>query len=154
MTLREKTPITGASSGLGEQMARTSAVRGRDLALCACRTDRLQAFRDELLAARPGNLATYEGSRGRPRLAECIRAEMTVTRTPIAVTTLHPGCIATDLSASAARTLLTTSAEKGARAMARAIERERPEAKVPAWPWIPLGFLIRHLHLRLVAKGS
>ncbi|MEU6619671.1 SDR family oxidoreductase [Streptomyces litmocidini] len=252
MSPRSKILITGASSGLGEQMARAFAARGRDLALCARRTDRLQALREELLAAHPGvkvsvrsldvndhqqvfdvfhalredldgldriivnaglgkgkpigtgrfdanlqtaqtnftaalaqceaameifraqgsghlvvvssmsalrglprNLTTYAASKaGLSTLAEGIRAEMTVTRTPIAVTTLHPGYIATDLSAGAAKTPLMTSTEKGARAMVRAIERERPEAKVPAWPWIPVSVLLRHLPLRLVAKAS
>ncbi|WP_411576642.1 SDR family oxidoreductase [Streptomyces mutabilis] len=242
--------ITGASSGLGEQMARTFAAVGRDLALCARCTDRLQRLRKELLAAHPGitvsvrrldvndhqqvfavfqalredlggidrvivnaglgkgkrigtgqfdvnlqtaqtnftaalaqceaameifrsqrsghlvvvssmsamrglprNLTTYAATKaGISALAEGIRAEMTVTRTPIKVTTLHPGYIATDLSAGAAKSPLMTTTEKGVRSMVKAIERERTEAKVPAWPWVPVGFLMRHLPLRLVAR--
>ncbi|MEU5059999.1 MULTISPECIES: SDR family oxidoreductase [Streptomyces] len=250
MTVRSKILITGASSGLGEGMARTFAALGRDLALCARRADRLQALRKELLAAHPGitvsvrsldvndhqqvfdvfhalsadlggldrvivnaglgkgkpigtgrfdanlqtaqtnftaalaqceaamkifraqhcghlvvvssmsamrglprNLTTYAATKaGVSALAEGIRAEMTATRTPIAVTTLHPGYIATELSAGAAKTPLMTSTEKGVRTMVKAIERERPEAKVPAWPWVPAGFLMRHLPLRLITK--
>lgn len=45
--------ITGASSGLGAGMAREFAARGRNLALCARRTDRLEALREELLARYP-----------------------------------------------------------------------------------------------------
>ncbi|MER5401290.1 SDR family oxidoreductase [Streptomyces sp. NPDC002599] len=248
--MRSKILITGASSGLGEGMARTFAALGRDLALCARRTDRLQALREELLAAHPDinvsvrsldvndhqqvfnvfdalradlggldrvivnaglgkgqpigtgrfdvnlqtaqtnftaalaqceaamkifrhqrcghlvvvssmsamrglprNLTTYAATKaGVSALAEGIRAEMTVTRTPIAVTTIHPGYIATDLSAGAAKTPMMTSTEKGVRTMVRAIERESTEAKVPAWPWVPMGFLMRHLPLRLVAR--
>ena len=48
------TLITGASSGLGAEMARQLADHGEDLALCARRTDRLEALRDELLTAHPG----------------------------------------------------------------------------------------------------
>ncbi len=47
------TLITGASSGLGEGMAREFAARGDNLALCARRTDRLQALREELAARHP-----------------------------------------------------------------------------------------------------
>ncbi len=45
--------ITGASSGLGAEMARQLAAKGHDLALCARRTDRLDELRGELLAAHP-----------------------------------------------------------------------------------------------------
>jgi short-subunit dehydrogenase len=48
------TIITGASSGLGAEMARQLAARGWDLALCARRTDRLEALREEVVAANPG----------------------------------------------------------------------------------------------------
>lgn len=46
--------ITGASSGLGEGMAREFAARGYDLALCARRVERLAALREELLERHPG----------------------------------------------------------------------------------------------------
>jgi short-subunit dehydrogenase len=45
---RQKILITGASSGLGAGMARAFAAKGRDLALCARRTDRLDGLKDEL----------------------------------------------------------------------------------------------------------
>lgn len=45
--------ITGASSGLGAEMARQLAARGHDLALCARRTDRLDELSSEILAAHP-----------------------------------------------------------------------------------------------------
>ena len=46
--------ITGASSGLGAEMARQFAAKGHDLALCARRTDRLEQLRDEILEADSG----------------------------------------------------------------------------------------------------
>jgi short-subunit dehydrogenase len=52
--LRKTILITGASSGLGEEMARQFAARGHDLALCARRTDRLDALRGELAERHPG----------------------------------------------------------------------------------------------------
>ena len=45
--------ITGASSGLGEEMARQFAALGYDLALCARRTERLDALRTELIGRHP-----------------------------------------------------------------------------------------------------
>ncbi len=45
--------ITGASAGLGAEMARQLAARGNDLALCARRLDRLAELRTEILAAHP-----------------------------------------------------------------------------------------------------
>ncbi|MGV0793682.1 SDR family oxidoreductase [Mycolicibacterium sp. XJ1819] len=51
---RRKILITGASSGLGAGMARAFAAKGRDLALCARRADRLEELRAELLGRYPG----------------------------------------------------------------------------------------------------
>lgn len=53
MPFRQTILITGASSGLGAEMARQFAARGHDLALCARRTERLEELRAEILAARP-----------------------------------------------------------------------------------------------------
>jgi short-subunit dehydrogenase len=54
MPERKTTVISGASSGLGQGMAREFAAKGRDLALFARRAERLAALRDELLAKYPG----------------------------------------------------------------------------------------------------
>lgn len=51
---RQNILITGASSGLGSGMARQFAARGRNLALCARRTEQLDALRDELSKENPG----------------------------------------------------------------------------------------------------
>lgn len=45
--------ITGASSGLGAEMARQFAAKGYDLALCARRVQRLEELRAEIAAASP-----------------------------------------------------------------------------------------------------
>ncbi|TCO44733.1 SDR family oxidoreductase [Actinocrispum wychmicini] len=56
--MRQNILITGASSGLGAEMARQYAAMGRDLALCARRTDLLEQLRDQLLARYPGRTVT------------------------------------------------------------------------------------------------
>lgn len=53
MTTRKTVLITGASSGLGAEMARQFAARGCDLALCARRTERLEDLKREIVAAHP-----------------------------------------------------------------------------------------------------
>ena len=51
--IRQRILITGASSGLGAGMARAFAAKGRDLALCARRIDRLEELKAELLQRYP-----------------------------------------------------------------------------------------------------
>jgi short-subunit dehydrogenase len=46
--------ITGASAGLGAEMARQFAAKGWDLALCARRAERLEELKAEIGAAHPG----------------------------------------------------------------------------------------------------
>jgi len=53
MTTRKTILITGASSGLGRGMAVEFAHKGRDLALCARRTDRLETLKAELTKINP-----------------------------------------------------------------------------------------------------
>jgi NAD(P)-dependent dehydrogenase (short-subunit alcohol dehydrogenase family) len=79
--VRQRILITGASSGLGAGMARAFAAKGRDLALCARRLDRLEDLKAELrvpevfaaLAAEIGEDGRRhregQGPRDRPGLA-------------------------------------------------------------------------------------
>jgi short-subunit dehydrogenase len=251
MSVRRNILITGASAGLGERMAHEFAARGRNLALCARRVDRLEAVREELLAAHPGitvsvraldvndheavfevfrafdrefdglggldrvvvnagggkgravgtggfadnaasatinfvaalaqceaavelfrarnaghlvMISSMSAIRGLPRhmttygaakagaaaLAEGIRADLRAT--PIRVSTVYPGYIVSEGNPPNPKNRLMVSTEKGVAAIVRAIERERAGAMVPAWPWIPLGFLMRRAPLGLVAR--
>lgn len=51
--MRKNILITGASSGLGREMAIQFARKGRNLALCARRIDRLESLKEELHAIDP-----------------------------------------------------------------------------------------------------
>ena len=246
--VRKTILITGASSGLGEGMARSFAAKGRNLALCARRVDRLEALKTELLQKHPGirielraldvndhaqvfavfadfkktfgtidriivnaglgkgqpigkgrfdanlqtaqtnfiaalaqceaavaifreqkaghlvtissmsamrglprNLTTYAATKaGLATLTEGIRAEL--IRTPIKVTTIFPGFIESEMSATSAKTPLMVDAATGNRALVAAIEREPAKAYIPAWPWVPLGWFMRNAPLSWIAR--
>ena len=246
--MRRNILITGASSGLGAEMARQFAAKGRNLALCARRTERLDTLKLELEREHPGirvsvraldvndhdqvfavfhafaeefgtldrivvnagmgkgqplgtgyfyankqtaetnfvaalaqceaaceifrkqnaghlvtissvsamrgfprNLTTYAATKaGLAALTEGIRADL--MRTPIRVSTIYPGYIRSEINAKVKNTPFMVDTQTGCKALVRAIEKEKAEAFVPAWPWTALGFLMRNLPLRLVAR--
>jgi short-subunit dehydrogenase len=246
--VRQRILITGASSGLGRGLAHEFAARGRDLALCARRVERLETLRDELRATYPsiriairsldvtdharvfsvfeelaaelggldrvivnagigrgmpvgtgafdanrstvetnfvaalaqceaammhfrragtGHLVTISSVaavRGLPRsqtvyaatkaglssLTEGIRAD--VWGTDIRVSAMLPGYIDTEINSGSRHRPFLVDAKTGCRALARAIERERPVAFVPAWPWAPVAWLMRHVPLSVILR--
>ncbi len=240
--------ITGASSGLGEEMARQFAALGHDLALCARRTDRLETLKKEIESAHPGRrvevraldvndhdqvfevfrafaedfgtldrvvvnaglgkgaplgtgrfdanrdtavtnfigalaqteaameifrkqdhghlvmVSSVSAMRGMPKtvttyaatkagvahLAEGVRAEVMGTR--IKVSVIYPGYIRSEMNERVEHVPFIVSTEKGVTAMVGAIEKEKASARVPAWPWVPVGLALRHLPLPLARR--
>jgi short-subunit dehydrogenase len=82
-------------------------------------------------------------------LAEGIRSD--VHGTPIAVSTILPGYIATDINAGR-RGPFTVDLDAGVDALTAAIEREPVRAYVPGWPWRPIAGLLRVLPLPVVRR--
>ena len=248
--LRQNILITGASSGLGAEMARQYAAMGRNLALCARRTGRLEALRQELTSRHPGirvvtrtldvdqheqvfdvfralcdelggldrvivnagigkgasigtgyfhanrqtamtnfisalaqceaamtifreqnrghlvvissvsavrgfrrALTTYAASKAAlSSLAEGIRID--VMDTPIAVSTIHPGFIRTELNERVKKVPFIVDADVGCRSIIGAIERERANAFVPFWPWALLRPVMRVAPLAALKRLS
>lgn len=248
MTNRRNIVITGASSGLGEGMARQFAAMGRNLALCARRADRIEElarelrerhpaativtrsldvndhdrvfevfeqFRTELgtldrvivnagigkgrplgtgnfaanrqtvqtnlvaalaqseaamaifreqraghlvmvssfsaLRGLPRNMSAYAASKaGSATLAEGVRAD--VRGTPIKVTTLLPGYIESEMTAGSGWNPMLTGADRGRRALVRAIEQERAKAYVPRFPWALLSPVMKHAPMAFVGR--
>lgn len=246
--MRKNILITGASSGLGEGMARQFAAKGCNLALCARRMEPMQALKADIEAGYPnvkvfireldvcnypqvfevfrafqqdmgsidrvivnagmgkgaslgtgyfeanrrtaetnfiGALAQCEAAleifreqnsghlvtvssmsavRGMPRainiyaatkaglrtLSEGIRADL--IGSPIKVSCILPGFILTPINEKLKKAPLRVDLETGCKALVKAIEKEPAEAKVPAWPWVPVGLAMKLLPLRFVAK--
>ena len=245
------TLITGASSGLGAEMARQLAARGHDLAVCARRTERLEVLKAELTTAYPqrrvevraldvnddaavfevfaafredfgsldrvivnaglgkgapigtgrydankqtamtnfvaalaqceaameifraqkrGHLvmiSSVSAMRGMPKtvttyaatkagvaaLAEGIRSEMLGQRDlDIRVSTIYPGYIRSEMNERVKHTPFIVDTATGVRAMVEAIEAEKAHARVPAWPWVPLGWAMHNLPLKAVRR--
>ncbi len=100
----------------------------------------------------PGSMTSYAATKaGIATLAEGIRSDC--LRTPIAVTTVFPGYIRSEMNErveQAQRLMVDT--ETGCRALVAAIEKEPAEAEVPAWPWKPVGYALRHLPLQVVRR--
>src|SRR5690625_2945654 len=240
--------ITGASAGLGAEMARQFAALGYDLGLCARRVAKLEGLRQEITAAHPDrrielraldvtdheavftvvrDLASTFGTldrvvvnaglgkgvalgKGRPdanretavtnfvgalsqaeAALEVFRAQerghlvmvssisalrgmrkaMTVyaaTKAGVAslaeglrsergpgpdVSVVFPGYIRSEMNEHTARQPpFMVDTETGTRAMVRAIEKRKAKAYVPAWPWAPIGFLLKRAPLSMVRR--
>ena len=101
----------------------------------------------------PKNLTTYAATKaGLAALTEGIRADL--MRTPIKVSTIYPGYIQSEINAKVKKTPFMVDTETGCKALVKAIEKEKAEAYVPEWPWAALGFLMKRLPLKYVAKMS
>ncbi|WP_411690759.1 SDR family oxidoreductase [Acinetobacter towneri] len=99
----------------------------------------------------PKHLTAYGASKAAvAHLAEGIRAEL--IDTPIQVTTIFPGYIRTEINEGAKKLPFEVDEKTGSRLLAAEIEKAPIKAYVPKWPWLPLGFAMKVLPLKLVNK--
>ncbi|MEU2251599.1 SDR family oxidoreductase [Nocardia xishanensis] len=99
----------------------------------------------------PKKKAAYSASKaGLAALGEGLAVEL--AKSPIAVTTLLPGFIATDMADKAGDARMLAPLDKGVAAMVRAIEREQTRACVPGWPWRLVDLVLPHLPNAVVAR--
>ncbi|QMW66193.1 SDR family oxidoreductase [Mumia sp. ZJ1417] len=103
----------------------------------------------------PSSMTTYAATKaGIALLAEGIRSDLVNRKGhDIAVTTVFPGYIASEMNDKVEQKPKgMVDTETGSRALVAAIDSEKPERIVPAWPWRPVAFLIRHLPLGIVRR--
>jgi len=101
----------------------------------------------------PGTMTVYGATKaGVASLAEGLRVELRKKTSPIRVTTLLPGYILTAINEDVKNAPFRVDLETGCRAMVAAIEKGRPVACVPPWPWTPIAFLLRRLPESILAR--
>ncbi|MBO0855072.1 MAG: SDR family oxidoreductase [Nocardia sp.] len=153
----------GALVGTGRSWANIATATTNFVSALAQAEAALRIFRDQnaghlvlissMSAVRglPGKKAAYSASKaGLTTLGESLATEL--RRSPIAVTTIQPGFIATDMSAQADDAQLVVPLERGVRAMVEAIESERVRVCVPQWPWRALNLVLPLLPRTVMAR--
>lgn len=103
----------------------------------------------------PSSMTTYAATKaGVAHLAEGLRMDLMGRKGhDIKVTTLFPGYIASEMSEKVEQEKkLMVDTETGCEALVKAIDKEVSEAAVPAWPWAPLGKVMKYAPLGLVRK--
>jgi len=99
-------------------------------------------------------ITTYAGTKaGVASLAEGIRHEMLgEPDLDIRVSTIYPGYIRSEMNERVSHTPFMVDTEPGVRAIVAAIEKGSASARVPTWPWLPMGTALRHAPLGIVRK--
>ena len=99
-----------------------------------------------------GVMATYAASKAAvANLAEGIRLDV-LSKPNIAVTTIFPGYILTAINEKVENAPFRVGPEKGVATIVKAIEKEVSNAQTPAWPWKPIGWLMRAMPLKMLKK--
>jgi short-subunit dehydrogenase len=140
-----ETAMTNFVGALAQTEAATEIIRDQDAGHLVMISS-MSAMR-----GMPKTVTTYAATKaGVAHLAEGLRAEL--LDSPITVSVIYPGYIRSEMNERVKNAPFIVSAEKGVRAMVDAIEKEKPHARVPAWPWAPLGLAMKHLPLPLARR--
>jgi short-subunit dehydrogenase len=172
--------ITGASQGLGREMALEFARRGCNLGLSARREEVLNELRDEILGFSQVDVKVYPldasdtvsvqttlqktGECGLPGSAcysaskaavaiymDALRAE-NHHRKNVDITLLCPGYIDTPMNRDLTVRPFVISTEKGGRILVDKIIAKRKKTFVPSVPWAMVAPIIRNLPTGIIAK--
>jgi short-subunit dehydrogenase len=97
------------------------------------------------------SMTTYAATKaGVASLAEGIRSEGVKG---VDVSVVYPGYIRSEMNEHVQqKAKFMVDTETGVRAMVEAIEKRKPKAYVPSWPWVPIGVAMRTLPLSVVRK--
>ena len=94
----------------------------------------------------PTTVTTYAATKAAvAHLAEGLRMEL--LHSPIKVSVIYPGYIRTEMNEDIRSAPFMVSAQRGVRDIVNAVEREKPRAYVPTWPWTGLSVVMKHLPL-------
>ncbi|MEJ7634894.1 SDR family oxidoreductase [Aeromicrobium sp.] len=103
----------------------------------------------------PSAMTTYAATKaGIAMVAEGIRSDLIGRKgLDIKVTTLYPGYIASEMNEGVQQEAkLMVDTETGCRALMKYIDKEVVDAAVPAWPWAPIGQVMKHAPLSIVRR--
>jgi short-subunit dehydrogenase len=103
----------------------------------------------------PSSMTTYAATKaGIAAIAEGIRSDLIGRKgLDIKVTTLYPGYIASEMNEGVQQEAkMMVDTETGCKALVKNIEKEVVDAAVPAWPWAPLGQVMKHAPLSIVRR--
>ncbi|MDO6620054.1 SDR family oxidoreductase [Shewanella sp. 10N.286.51.B2] len=85
-------------------------------------------------------------------LSEGIRID--VMNTPIKVSCIHPGFIQSEINEGVEKIPFIVDTETGCKALVKAINKEKPNAFVPSWPWAILHWVLRVAPVSVIRKFS
>lgn len=88
----------------------------------------------------PGSAAYSASKAAFSNYLQAIRTEL--YRRQITVTCIHPGFIQTNLSPNMDKYPFVIKADKAAKSMATAINKQKKDVSVPAWPWAVLKYIL------------